>query len=66
MYLFDYCSRECDDCDELFVEKQNLEKAARELLKVAREALPPDGEARARYESAVLAMETLLGEPIEK
>ena len=50
----------------MFVEKQNLEKAARDLLKVAREALPPDGEARARYESAVLAMETLLGEPIEK
>jgi len=55
-----------DKATRLFVEKQNLEKVASERLKVAREALPPDGEARARYELAIEAMETLLEESTKK
>lgn len=42
-------------------EYEHIAAAAQELLDVAKNALPPDGEARVRYEIAISSMETLLG-----
>ena len=55
-----------DEIVRLIEYKAKMEKAARALLDAARKALPPDGEARERYESAVSAMEALLGESTEQ
>jgi hypothetical protein len=42
-------------------EKKTLETAARDLLSVAQNSLPPDGKDRVKWETAISAMETLLG-----
>ena len=66
--FFEDCDSEDarDEIVRLIEDKAKMEKAARALLDAAREALTPDGEARERYESAVSAMEALLGESTEQ